>query len=69
MTVIKITNPYFDKTYKVVEKKDNVEYSISNIRRGNEEFLFLHDIETGDVITISPRCCASVEIQAESEDI
>ena len=67
MTVIEITNPYFNKTYKVVEERSNIEHSMKNIHRGNEECLFLHDIETGNLITISPRCCASVEIQAESE--
>ena len=65
---VKITNPYFDKTYKVAECIGDVEYALKNIERGNERFLHLHDYETGVPITISPACCASVEFKTESEE-
>ena len=68
MTIVKINNPYFDKSYKVVEDKGDIEYALNNIDRGNQRFLYLHDYETGDSITISPVCCASVEFKSESED-
>ena len=66
--IVKINNPYFEKTYKVVENKGVIEYALRNINRENQRFLHLHDYETGDPITISPACCASVEFKAESED-
>lgn len=66
--IIKISNPYFNKTYKVAENKGDIEYALKNIDRGSEGFLHLHDYETGDPITISPACCASVEFEAESEE-
>lgn len=65
--IVKINNPYFDKTYKVVEDKGDIEYALKNIDRGNEGFLHLHDYETGDPITISPEYCASVEFKSEIE--
>lgn len=67
MAIVKVNNPYFEKTYKVVEDKGDVEYALKNIDRGNQTFLLLHDYETGDAITISPACCASVEYKADSE--
>ena len=66
MTIVKINNPYFNKTYKVTEDKGDIEYALKNIGKGNEKFLHLHDYKTGDPITISPACCASVEFKAES---
>lgn len=65
--IIKINNPYFEKTYKVVENKGDIEYALKNIDKGNQKFLHLHDYETGNSITISPKCCASVEFKEESE--
>lgn len=62
--IIKIDNPYFDKTYKVVENKGDIEYALKNIEIGNLNFLHLHDYETGDPITISPTYCASIEFKA-----
>ncbi len=59
---IKIYNPYFEKSYKVVEDKGNIEYALKNIDKGNQRFLHLHDYETGNPITISPKCCACVEV-------
>lgn len=64
--IVKITNPYFEKSYKVTEDKGNIECTLKNIDRGNQKFLHLHDYETGDAITISPACCASIEFK-ESE--
>lgn len=68
MTIVKINNPYFEKSYKVVENKGDIEYALKNIDRGNGRFLHLHDYETGEPITISPSCCASVEFKTESEE-
>lgn len=65
--IVKIYGLYFDENYKVVENKGDIEYALKNIDRGNQRFLHLHDYETGDPITISPSCCASVEFKAESE--
>jgi len=62
MQIVKIYNPYFDKEYKVVESKGDIEQTIMNIERGNEEFLHLHDYETGNLIIISPKYCAVVEV-------
>ena len=67
MTIVKINNPYFDKSYKVAESKGDIEHTLKNIVRGNESFLYLHDYETGDPITISPAYCASIEFEAENE--
>lgn len=62
MKIIKIYNPYFEKEYKVTEDIGDIECALVNIRRGNGEFIHLHDFETGNPITISPKCCASVEV-------
>lgn len=48
MTTIVVTNPYLDKTYKVVEGRGDIEHAIHNIFTGNETFLRLHDAETGN---------------------
>ena len=69
MTIVKINNPYFDKSYKVVEDKGDIEYMLKNIGRENLGFLHLHDYKTGDPITISPICCASVEFMEERKDV
>jgi len=68
MQIVKIYNPYFDKGYKVVESKGDIEQTIVNIVRGNEEFLHLHDYETGNSIAISPKCCAVVEVSDADSD-
>lgn len=68
MTIVKINNPYFDKSYKVVEDKGDIEYTLKTMTEKNQGFLHFHDYETGDPITISPACCASVEFTAGSED-
>ena len=39
MAIVKVNNPYFEKTYKVVEDKGDVEYALKNIARGNQTFL------------------------------
>lgn len=62
MEKIRIYNPYFEKEYKVTENIGDIECALVNISRGNEEFIHLHDFETGNPITISPKCCASVEV-------
>lgn len=62
MQIIKIYNPYFDKEYKVAENIEDIECALVNISRGKEEFVHLHDFETGNSITISPKCCASMEV-------
>lgn len=63
MQIVKIYNPYFEKEYEVIECKGYIEQTLVNIERGNESFLHLHDHETGNPITISPKCCASVEVK------
>lgn len=65
--IVKINNPYFEKTYKVIEDKGSIEYALKNIAKGKQGFLHLHDYETGDPITISPICGVSIEFKAESE--
>lgn len=62
MQIIKIYNPYFEKEYKVAESIGDIECALVYIRRGKEEFVHLHDFETGNPITISPKCCASIEV-------
>lgn len=68
MQIVKIYNPYFDKEYKVVESKGDIEQTVANIGRGYEEFLHLHDYETGNSIIISPKCCAVVEVSNADSD-
>ena len=63
--IVIINNPYFNKSFKVVEGKGDIEYALKNIDKGNERFLHLHDFETGDTITISPANCASIEFKPE----
>lgn len=62
MTTIAVTNPYLDKTYKVVEGRDDIENAVYNISTGNETFLRLHDAETGNLICLNPGNFASFEI-------
>lgn len=62
MQIIRIYNPYFEKKYKVAESIGDIECTLVNIRRGNEDFIHLHDFETGNPITISPKCCACIEV-------
>ena len=62
MTTIVVTNPYLDKTYKVVEGRGDIENAIYNIFTGNETFLRLHDAETGNLICLNPGNLASLEI-------
>lgn len=68
MQIIKIYNPYFEKEYKVAEGIGDIEYALVNISKGYEEFVHLHDFETGNPITISPKCCASVEVLDADSD-
>lgn len=63
MQIVKIYNPYFEKEYEVIESKGYIEQTLVNIERGNESILHLHEHETGNPITISPKCCASVEVK------
>ena len=65
MTKVVLYNPYFEKKYKVVENKGDIERTLFNIGRGHEKFLHLHDFETGDPIIINPNNCACVEIEIE----
>ena len=62
MATIVVTNPYLDKTYKVVECRDDIEHAVYNIFTGNESFLRLHDAETGSLICLNPGNFASFEI-------
>lgn len=62
MTVIKITNPYVDTTYKVAESHGDIEYALVKVKQRLEPFILLHDAETGNAISIAPENCASFEI-------
>lgn len=62
MTVIKITNPHADTTYRVAEDKGDIECALVNVKQGLEDFILLHDAETGNAICIAPGNCASFEI-------
>lgn len=62
MIIVKVTNPYYEKTYEVRERKGDIECTLRNIERGNEPFMRLHDYGTGNPIVISPKNFASVEI-------
>jgi len=64
MSKIRVTNPYFEKEYKVVEGFGDIEYNLHNIKQGLGEFLLLHTTD-GETITINPSNYASVEIAAD----
>ncbi len=66
MSKIRVTNPYFEKEYKVVEGHGDIEYNLHNIKDGLEDFLFLHTTD-GETITINPSNYASVEIAGDEE--
>lgn len=59
--IVTVRNPYFDKTYKVKEKRGDIEQAIHNIECGNESFIKLHD-EDGTTVLINPANFASVEV-------
>lgn len=61
MTKIKVTNPYFEKEYKVVEGRGDIEYNLVHIKQGLRDFLLLHTPD-GVTITINPSNYASIEI-------
>ena len=67
MSKIRVTNPYFEKEYKVVEAFNDIEYNLHNIESGLGDFLLLHTTD-GEAITINPSNYASVEIVKETED-
>lgn len=59
--IIKVTNPYWDKEYKVIEDTEYFEKCCENIRAGKEEFIIFHN-QNGEVLTINPRNFASIQI-------
>lgn len=59
--LITVRNPYFEKTYKVQEKRGDIEHAVHNIQIGNEPFIKLHD-EDGNLVLINPANFASVEV-------
>ena len=61
MTKVRVTNPYVEKEYEVVEIFSDIEYNLVNIEQGYGDFLLLHT-KDGTVITINPSNYASVEI-------
>lgn len=61
MSKIRVTNPYFEKEYEVVEGRGDIEYNLVRIKQGLRDFLLLHTPD-GVTITINPSNCASVEI-------
>ena len=62
MIKIRVTNPYFEKEYKVVEGYGDIEYNLHNIKQGLRDFLVLHTVD-GVTLTINPSNYASVEIE------
>lgn len=67
MSKIRVTNPYFEKEYKVVEEFNDIEYNLHNLEQGLGDFLILHTVD-GEAITINPSNYASVEIAKEAEN-
>lgn len=63
--LITVRNPYFDKTYKVQEKRGDIEHAVHNVQMGNEPFIKLHD-EDGNLVLINPANFASVEFAEDS---
>lgn len=61
MVTVTVRNPYYEKEYKVQEKRGDIEYAVHNIQMGNETFLNLHD-EDGNLVLINPANFASVEV-------
>jgi hypothetical protein len=61
MSKIRVTNPYFEKEYKVVEGRGDIEYKLVRIQQGLKSFLLLHTPD-GDTLTINPSNFASIEI-------
>lgn len=66
MSKIRVTNPYFEKEYKVVEGRGDIEYNLHNITNGLGDFLVLHTTD-GETVTINPSNYASVEIAGDTE--
>ena len=62
--IIKVTNPYWDKEYKVIEDAKYFESCCKNISVGNEEFIIFHN-QNKEIITINPRNFASIQIIQE----
>ena len=62
MSKIKVTNPYFEKEYKVEEGRSDIEYNLVRIQQKSKGFLLLHTTD-GDTLTINPSNCASIEIE------
>ncbi len=58
---VKVTNPYYEKEYKVQEDMKYIEGVIRNVQMGNEPFIKLHD-EDGTLVLINPANFASVEV-------
>lgn len=61
MSKIRVTNPYFEKEYKVVEGRGDIEYNLVRIQQRLKSFLLLHTID-GETLTINPSHYASIEI-------
>lgn len=66
MSKVRVTNPYFEKEYNVVEGRGDIEYNLHNISQGLGDFLVLHTTEE-ETITINPSNFASVEIEGGKE--
>jgi len=62
MSKIRVTNPYFEKEYKVEEGRGDIEYKLVRIQQGLRGFLLLHTTD-GETLTINPLNYASVEIE------
>ena len=61
MTKIRVTNPHFEKEYKVEEGRGDIEYNLVRIQQGLRGFLLLHTTD-GETLTINPSNYASIKI-------
>lgn len=66
MSKIRVTNPHFEKEYKAVEGRVDIEYKLVRIQQGLKGFLLLHTPD-GETFTINPSNFASVEIAGDTE--
>jgi hypothetical protein len=61
-TTIIANNPYITKKYQIEEPIEDIREMIKNAQSNQEKFLILTEKNTGNIITISPKNWASIEI-------
>jgi len=57
MSKIRVTNPYFEKEYKVEEGRGDIEYKLVRIQQGLRGFLLLHTTDGGNDYYKSLKLC------------